>query len=120
MDVASNPLPEGLVIWVPYPAALLPFSIQLCRIDCPLVAVDRNCHDLACCPAAVPVLMYRSTIKSPVIVLPALTTPTFAVAESVDKRSILFPVLNLLVIVPKERVPGIFNVSAVTEETESP
>src|SRR5690242_16404866 len=86
----------------------------------PLVGVDKNCHVCQCVPVAVPVLMYRSTITSPVIVFPGLTTPTLAVAESVDKRLILFPVISLLVLVPKERVPDIFNVSAVADDTDSP
>src|SRR5690242_7243230 len=120
MDDASNPLPEGLVILVPYPGTLLPFSIQLCLIVCPLVGVDKNCHDFACCPAPGPVLMYRSTITSPVMVFNGFTTPTLAVAESVDNRSMLSPVINLLLSVPKERVPEIFSVSAETAETDSP
>src|SRR5664279_1498024 len=90
-DAASNPgvgqvvAPAiSLVIWVPYPGLRLTFgpvafSIHASLMVCPVVGIASNCHALLCWLPVVPVLIYRSTVTLPVIVLVAASIPTPAV-----------------------------------------
>src|SRR5664279_5331876 len=102
-DCASNPNETAPatspVICVPYPGLRLTLgpvdpSIQEFLMVCPVVGIASSCHVLWCWVPTVPVLIYRSTVTLPVIVLVPVRTPTLAVAVALDFNVILSPVFK--------------------------